>query len=104
MSEKDRLKQALTHDPLLSTALNEVGAREFCDTSFLPNLTKALEIPTRLDLSERGLMGVHANFVRFLVNRLRYEADLQRHPEILDEDVFQIGDSVDYFGAERFKR
>jgi sulfotransferase family protein len=89
MSERDRLKHALTLDPLIETALKEsqTGAREFRDTSFLPNLRKALEIPTRLDLSERGLMGVHANFVRFLVNRLRYEADLARHPEILDEDV-----------------
>jgi hypothetical protein len=32
-------------------------------------------------------MGVHANFVRFLVNRLRWEADVVLHPEILDEDV-----------------
>ena len=84
-----RLKQALTLEPLLDAAFTEAGtgATEFRDASFLPNLEKALEIPTRLDLSARGLMGVHANFARFLVNRLRWEADVERHPEILDEDV-----------------
>jgi len=89
MQEISRLRQALTVQPLLDTAFSEAGtgARAFRDASFLPNLEKALEIPTRLDLSARGLQGVHANFVRFLVNRLRWEADVERHPEILAEDV-----------------
>jgi len=84
-----RLKEALTLEPLLEGAFKEAatGAREFRDASFVPNLEKALEIPTRLDMSARGLMGVHANFTRFLVNRLRWEADVEKHPEILDEDV-----------------
>ena len=46
-----------------------------------------LEIPGRLDLSARGLQGMHANSLRWLVNRLRYEADVEKHPEILDENV-----------------
>ena len=89
MSEIARLKQALTLEPLLEAAFTEAGtgAIEFRDASFLPNLIKTLEIPIRLDMSARGLMGVHANFTRFLVNRLRWEADVERHPEILDEDV-----------------
>jgi hypothetical protein len=87
MDEIARLKHALTMEPLLDTAFKEAGAKEFRDTGFFPNLAKALEIPTRLGMSARGLMGVHANFVRFLFNRLRWEADVARHPEILDEDV-----------------
>lgn len=87
MDEITRVKHALTLEPLLGAAFQEAGATRFRDASFLPNLEKALEIPTRLDLSARGLMGVHANFVRFLVNRLRWEADVERHPEILEEDV-----------------
>ena len=87
MDEIARLKHALTLEPLLDAAFAEADAREFRDTSFLPNLRKALEIPTRLELSARGLIGVHANFLRFLVNRLRYERDVERRPEILDEDV-----------------
>jgi hypothetical protein len=89
MDEIARLKHALTMEPLLDAAFAEAGtgAREFCDTSFLPNLEKTLEVPQRLAMSARGLMGVHANFTRFLVNRLRWEADVERYPEILDEDV-----------------
>lgn len=84
-----RLKQALMLEPLLDAAFKEAqtGAQDFRDRSFLPNLEKLLEIPARLDLSARGLAGMHANNLRFLVNRLRWEADVERHPEILDEDV-----------------
>ena len=89
MDEIARLKHALTLEPLLDAAFAEAatGAREFGDPSFLPNLEKALEIPARLEMSARGLMGVQANFTRFLVNRLRWEADVEKHPEILDEVV-----------------
>ena len=87
MDEIARLKQALTLDSLLSAVFAEAGRRQFNDTAFLPNLEKALEIPTRLPMSATGLMGLQANFTRFLVNRLRWEADVERHPEILDEDV-----------------
>lgn len=84
-----RLKQALTLESLLDAAFAEsgTGAKAFRDESFLPNLEKVLEIPNRLDLSTRGLQGMLANSRRWLVNRLRYEADLDKHPEILDQDV-----------------
>jgi hypothetical protein len=89
MNDVANLRHALTLQPLLDAAFAEsgTGAREFRDTSFLPNLEKVLEIPTRLNLSVRGLQGMHANSLRWLVNRLRYEADVEKHPEILDEDV-----------------
>ncbi|TGD75847.1 sulfotransferase [Mangrovimicrobium sediminis] len=87
MSEIERLKQALQLEPLLEAALAEAPATAFRDTSFIPNLEKVLEIPTRLPMSAQGLAAMHANNVRFLANRLRYEADVERHPEILDEDV-----------------
>jgi hypothetical protein len=87
MDDIAALRHALTLQPLLEAACRQAGSKGFRDVSFLPNLHKALEIPTRLDLSPRGLMGVQANFVRFLVNRLRYEADIERHPQILQQDV-----------------
>ena len=87
MTTIDKLKEALRLEPLLDAALKEAPAKEFRDLSFLPNLEKVLEIPTRLDMSAVGLMAMQANNIRFLVNRLRYEADIERHPEILDEDV-----------------
>ena len=89
MDEIARLKHALTLEPLLDAAFAEAGTgvRKFRNISFLSNLKRTLEIPTRLNMSMRGLMGVHANFKRFLVNRLRWEADVEKHPEILNEDV-----------------
>ena len=87
MNEIAQWKRALTMEPLLDAAFKEANAKTFRDTSFLPNLAKVLEIPTRLDLSLSGLQGMQVNSLRWLVNRLRYEADVERHPKILDEDV-----------------
>ncbi len=78
---------SLTLDKLLSAAFAETGRTRFIDERFLPNLAKVLEIPTRLPLSATGLLGMEANSLRWLVNRLRWEADVECHPEILDEDV-----------------
>ena len=82
MDEIAQLKQALTLEPLLEAAFAEAatGARQFRDASFLPNLEKTLEIPQRLAMSARGLMGVQANFTRFLVNRLRRPIDARAYP------------------------
>jgi hypothetical protein len=79
----------LRYEAILDEAfrVSGTGATDFRDRNFLPNLQKVLEIPTRLPLSARGLEGMHANTLRWLVNRLRYEADVTRHPEILEEDV-----------------
>lgn len=88
-TEKADLRNALKLDALLDHAFadSRTGANDFRDRSFLPNLEKVLEIPTRLDLSAQGLQGMYANSLRWLVNRLRYEADVDKHPEILEEDV-----------------
>ncbi|MEZ5743079.1 MAG: sulfotransferase [Sphingomonadaceae bacterium] len=87
MGARDDLLAKLTRESLLAEAFAEAGRDRFNDPAFLPNLDKVLEIPTRLALSDVGLMGMHANSLRWLVNRLRWEADVERHPEILDEDV-----------------
>ncbi len=87
MDERAQLMEALTLQPMLDGALREAGATAFDDTSFIPALEQALQIPVRLDMSVRGLQGLQANFTRYLVTRLRYEADVAKHPEILDEDV-----------------
>lgn len=82
-------KQAFAFEPLLDAAFAEArtGAKAFRDESFLPNLRKVLEIPHNIDISLSGVQIMHANSLRFLVNRLRWEADVAKHPEILDEDV-----------------
>ena len=87
LDDRAELRKALTLEPLLGEALRQAGATGFRDEGFIANLEKVLEIPTRLDLSERGLQGMLANNLRWLTNRLRWEADVAAHPEILDEDV-----------------
>lgn len=87
MNDIPTLKAQLQMEPLLQAAYAEAGRDHFVDDSFLPNLEKVLQIPTRLPLSAGGLMGMRANSLRWLINRLRWEADVERHPEILDEDV-----------------
>jgi hypothetical protein len=81
------VQNALERDRLLAEAVELAGASGFRDTSFVPALDRVLEIPGRLPFTENGLAILRANLLRFLVNRLRYEADVARHPEILDEDV-----------------
>jgi len=89
MTDMDALRRAFTLEPLLDAAFREAGtgAREFRDTSFLPNLERVLDIPNNIAISATGLSIMLANSTRFLVNRLRWEADVERHPEILDEYV-----------------
>lgn len=87
MNDIASLKQSLTLDRVIQDAFAEAGRTGFNDDDFIDNLEHVLAIPTRLPLSATGLMGMRANTLRWLVNRLRWEADVERHPEILDEDV-----------------
>jgi hypothetical protein len=73
---------------LMRAALHETGARGFDDLQFLPSMERWLRgALTEGRLNAVGLMGAQANIHRILVNRLRIESDLRRHPEILVEDV-----------------
>lgn len=89
MDELARAKQAFALEALLDEAFAEsgTGATDFRDRGFLSNLEMVLRIPHNIDISLSGVRIMHANSLRFLVNRLRWEADVDRHPEILDEDV-----------------
>ncbi|RZK03958.1 MAG: sulfotransferase [Novosphingobium sp.] len=88
-SELDQAKQAFAFEPLLDQAFAEAGtgASSFRDESFFEGLHRVLAIPHNIAISLSGVQIMHANSLRFLVNRLRWEADVERHPEILDEDV-----------------
>ncbi len=89
MDEMARLREAFRLEPLLENALREsgTGAKEFRDTRFIANLEKVLQIPNNIPISQTGLQIMLVNSTRFLVNRARWEADVEKHPEILDEDV-----------------
>lgn len=87
MDDISAVRRALKLPALLGRALQEAPASEFRDDAFVPALERVLQIPDELTFTLPGLQMFHANLLRFLVNRLRYEADVQRHPEILEEDV-----------------
>jgi hypothetical protein len=72
----------------LSGAEREAGLSDFDDSSFEEPLARLIEAGLReLRFTEIGLQNFKATIQRFLVNRLRLQRDLARHPEILDEDV-----------------
>src|SRR6187200_1870963 len=65
------------------TALDELG-----DPSFRLALGKLVDsINTEATLTEDGAPAATERLLRVLVNRLRFEADKKRHPEILDEPL-----------------
>lgn len=89
MDELAQAKQAFAFEPLLNAAFDQAGtgAKEFRDERFFVGLHKVLDIPHNIDISLSGVQIMRANSLRFLVNRLRWEADVAKHPEILEEDV-----------------
>jgi len=86
-AELDTLRRTFTKGPLLDAAFAEAGRDHFDDESFMPGLEMVLGIPERTNISATGLAIMQANSLRWLVTRLRYEADVEKHPEILDEHV-----------------
>ena len=89
MIELDHLKSRFTFDNLIEEAFHAsgTGAKAFRDEGFFEGLHRVLAIPHNIDISAGGVQIMYANSLRFLVNRLRWEADVEKHPEILDEDV-----------------
>ena len=77
----------LTVESLIDAVCERSGGLEFRDLGFVPALEQVLAVPTRLEFSRGGLGMLRGNLERCLLNRLRYQADLAAHPEILEEDV-----------------
>lgn len=81
---------AFPHDAegLLAAARSETGLDDFGDMHFLKGLralTEALEKEARLNAV--GEQMVYGGCIRLLCNRLRYQADIKKHPEILKQKV-----------------
>ena len=73
---------------LMANARQEAGLDDFGDDRFIEPLSRFLEAAaTEARLSPMGVFSQVVNVQRLLVNRLRFEADLKRRPEILDEQV-----------------
>ena len=87
-SRYEELRRALDTGALIESARAQAGLNDFGDESFLEPIATLLDCIARdVDLHAQGLEMLKASVVRCLVNRLRMQEDIVRHPEILDEDV-----------------
>lgn len=82
------LVKELDVDGMLRAASEEARLEDFGPEPFGPPLERFVHgVATEGRINEIGLMLVKGDIHRFLVNRLRFQDDLKRHPEILDENV-----------------
>ena len=73
---------------LMNEAEEITGLSDYGDMYFLGPLTEQVNRFVReVDFNEQGLKQQKSDYCRHLVNRLRTQDDIKRHPEILDEDV-----------------
>src|SRR5437764_362524 len=80
--------QELNPDALMAAAGHETGLDDFGSDEFSEYLARFLSAAVAEgNLNEMGVISLVTGTHRLLVNRLRFEEDLERHPEILDEDV-----------------
>ena len=78
----------LTEASLLAAARRATRLDDFGDDDFLPNLRALVSsYEEEGELNVLGRIGVRQDLVRSLSNRLRIQADLTRHPEILDVPI-----------------
>jgi Sulfotransferase family len=91
MTRQDRyeaLRRELDADQLIQAARDRAGLSDFGDNHFVEPLNKLLDCAaSEVDFHVQGLEGFKSSVVRWLVNRLRMEDDIKKHPEILQEDV-----------------
>ena len=84
---------------MLAAASAETGLNDFGDGEFREALTRLVDSTNKeIALSAMGAMAFKGEVHRTLVNRLRFAADLKRHPEILNE---QIDDPIIITGLPR---
>lgn len=77
-----------TVEGLLAAARAETGLEDFGDRGFLKGLTVLVDaLPKEANLNAVGEQMVYGGFIRMLSNRLRYQADIKKHPEILQEKI-----------------
>lgn len=75
---------------ILAEARHKAGLADFGDESFRVPMRKLLHaLATEANLNEIGRYAQRARIVDILVNRLRVEDHLKRHPEILDEQIVE---------------
>jgi len=95
----ETLRKELDPLRLLQEARDAARLSDYGDESFFGPFAKLMDCVSReVDFHAEGLKAYKTDIIRLLVNKLRMHADLQRHPEILDEDV---SDPIIIFGIPR---
>lgn len=88
ISEPSSVRQRLDVDAVMNEAAQQARLDEYGDRAFVDVLRRWFDaLATETALTAIGVELIRATAIRHLVNRLRFEDDLRRHPEILDEDV-----------------
>ncbi|MEN8723319.1 MAG: sulfotransferase [Alphaproteobacteria bacterium] len=78
----------LERDALMAAAVQSAGLDDFGDLFFIEPLDVLLSaLTTEADLNDAALKVRPMQLVNSLVNRLRTEDYIKRHPEILDEEI-----------------
>ncbi len=82
------MNEPLSADDVLSAGTAETGLNDYGDRGFIEGLT-VLTDSLRSDarLNRMGRMMLSRDLVRMLTNRLRFQRDLARHSEILEEEI-----------------
>lgn len=95
----EELHRELDIGQLMQEARNKSGLSDYGDEGFVKALRKSLDCRARdTNFHAAGLKEFRSEVVRDLVNRLRFQDDLKRHPEILEEDV---SDAIIVLGLPR---
>jgi hypothetical protein len=75
-------------EKVMAAAVQATACDDFGDLDFVEGLRIYLEdLRTHSGLTHRGIASQFQDVVRMLSNRLGYQRDLKRHPEILDEVI-----------------
>jgi len=75
-------------EDLMAAATAETGLEDYGDREFVEGLTVLADsLRTEARLNRMGHMMLSGDVVRMLANRLRFQRELKRHPEILDERI-----------------
>ena len=78
----------LSAETLMAEAMTTTGLHDFGDESFRePLKVLVASLNEEADLNAGGRFGQYQRILNILINRLRVEAWIEKHPEILDEEI-----------------
>ena len=87
-SQYEERRRTLDPRVLMAEAAAISGLSDYGDMRFVESMTRFLDrAALEVDFNGGGLAGFRKDILRYLLNRLRTQEDIKRHPEILREDV-----------------